>query len=169
MKKFIIPLIFITFASLYFIIILNKKGSNAVNDNLSKFYSVHSNSGCLIADKNMRILMVRSAKTGKYHLPGGTMDNGENAIQTAIRETEEETGIKPIVVKFFKTYSNGFTLFLCTANITNIDANHKFLDEIDKVELVNIHNINDEFLRYPSEYRDILKDKDFISFVTQNG
>lgn len=54
---------------------------------------------CVLLIKNNRILLVKhgpraSIRTGMYGLPGGSVEKGENLKEAAIRELEEETGLK---------------------------------------------------------------------------
>lgn len=48
----------------------------------------------LIRDELGRILLVRRADSGLWALPGGLLELGESLAGTAIRETEEETGLR---------------------------------------------------------------------------
>jgi 8-oxo-dGTP pyrophosphatase MutT (NUDIX family) len=45
------------------------------------------------SDGNFLSLLPHSAKNPKWEEPGGRMDAGETALQCAVRETREETGI----------------------------------------------------------------------------
>jgi 8-oxo-dGTP diphosphatase len=40
------------------------------------------------------LLLVRRCDTGTWELPGGRVDVGETAVQAAVRETAEETGVR---------------------------------------------------------------------------
>jgi 8-oxo-dGTP pyrophosphatase MutT (NUDIX family) len=44
-------------------------------------------------DLTGRLLLVRRCDTGDWELPGGHVDPGESASDTAVRETAEESGI----------------------------------------------------------------------------
>ena len=44
-----------------------------------------------------RLLLVRRCDTGEWELPGGRVDVGESAVDTAVRETAEEAGIAIVV------------------------------------------------------------------------
>jgi ADP-ribose pyrophosphatase YjhB (NUDIX family) len=48
----------------------------------------------LIHDARGRILLARRIDTGRWGLPGGLLELGESLAGTAIRETEEETGLR---------------------------------------------------------------------------
>lgn len=52
-----------------------------------------TSAGLLIRHKG-RILLVRQSETGSWSIPKGTPLSGENLLDTAIRETHEETGVK---------------------------------------------------------------------------
>lgn len=47
----------------------------------------------VVTDDAGRILMIRRSDNGNWAVPGGAMDLGESIVQTAVRETLEETGI----------------------------------------------------------------------------
>ncbi len=51
---------------------------------------------------DIRFLLVKS-RLGVYGFPKGHIEGNENEIETALREVYEETGIKPRLVKGFKT------------------------------------------------------------------
>lgn len=55
----------------------------------------------LIRDERGRILLIRRIDSGRWALPGGLLELGESLAGTAVRETEEETGlrIEPIRVR----------------------------------------------------------------------
>lgn len=44
-----------------------------------------------------RLLMVRRCDSGTWELPGGRVDVGESAVEAAVRETAEESGVRVIV------------------------------------------------------------------------
>lgn len=50
--------------------------------------------GVVFVDKFNKMLMIHSSTYSHWDLPKGTQSEGETPIQTAIRETCEETGIK---------------------------------------------------------------------------
>ncbi|MGD1527094.1 NUDIX domain-containing protein [Vibrio owensii] len=49
--------------------------------------------GIIFVDKHNQMLMLHSATYSHWDIPKGTQSDGETPIQTAIRETREETGI----------------------------------------------------------------------------
>ena len=59
-----------------------------------------------VLDPARRLLMIRRTDSGLYALPGGTHELGETMTETAIRETEEETGMTVQVVGLIGVYSN---------------------------------------------------------------
>ena len=50
--------------------------------------------GIMIRSKDGRVLLVKDAEGGHWEFPGGTMEEGETEIDTALREVEEEIGLK---------------------------------------------------------------------------
>lgn len=59
-------------------------------------------------EKGQLLLVKRKEepKRGFWALPGGFIDNGESAIQAALRELQEETGLEGIVKRFIKIYNH---------------------------------------------------------------
>ena len=52
--------------------------------------------------RGSRILLIKKKKkigAGKWNGPGGRVEDGESVEEAAIRETEEEIGLKPIGIK----------------------------------------------------------------------
>ena len=69
--------------------------------------------GCLMNDSG-QVLLQRRGDKNQWGFPGGGMERGESAEETAIREFYEETGLEVTVehligvyTKFFDTYPNG--------------------------------------------------------------
>jgi 8-oxo-dGTP pyrophosphatase MutT (NUDIX family) len=47
----------------------------------------------LVFDDNHRVLLAKSAETGKWMIPGGSVDPYEHPADAAVREMHEETGL----------------------------------------------------------------------------
>lgn len=58
-----------------------------------KANSMVPSANVVVTDDAGRILMIRRSDNGNWAVPGGAMDLGESIVQTAVRETLEETGI----------------------------------------------------------------------------
>jgi mutator protein MutT len=63
-------------------------------------------SGVLALNDDGQILLQRRRDTGHWALPMGKMELGETPSECAIRETEEETGIRVTVVGLVGIYSD---------------------------------------------------------------
>ncbi len=56
-------------------------------------------------DARERILLTRRMDNGRWCLPGGMMDAGESAIECAIREVWEETGLRVRIDRLIGIYT----------------------------------------------------------------
>ena len=61
--------------------------------------------GILITNTKKQLLLVKRSDNGYWAIPGGAMEPGEYTIDTAIRETFEETGLKINQAELFNVYS----------------------------------------------------------------
>jgi 8-oxo-dGTP diphosphatase len=52
------------------------------------------------------LLLVRRRDSGAWELPGGRVDVGESAVQAAVRETAEETGVRVEVTELAALFSD---------------------------------------------------------------
>lgn len=82
----------------------------------------------IVPDREERTLMVRRRDTGRWQLPSGIIEPGENPADALVREVEEETGLTVSVDRIAAvlgrrrvTYDNGdeceyvTTVFRCSA------------------------------------------------------
>jgi ADP-ribose pyrophosphatase YjhB (NUDIX family) len=60
----------------------------------------------IVADDQGRILLHRRRDNQRWSIPGGRMEVGETIAQTAVREVEEETGLKVRPERLVGIYSN---------------------------------------------------------------
>ena len=60
----------------------------------SKGREVRPAAKVIIRDESNNVIFVESRKSGRYNLPGGGIDRGENPDTAALRELHEEIGIK---------------------------------------------------------------------------
>jgi ADP-ribose pyrophosphatase YjhB (NUDIX family) len=60
----------------------------------------------VVTDAGGRILVTRRTDNSLWTIPGGAMEPGESIVQTAVRETSEETGLTIEIVGMVGVYSN---------------------------------------------------------------
>jgi ADP-ribose pyrophosphatase YjhB (NUDIX family) len=64
--------------------------------------------GCeaAVLDGQGRILLIKRRDNGQWCLPGGGLDAGESAVECALRELREETGLEGRVTRLITVYSS---------------------------------------------------------------
>jgi len=73
-------------------------------------------SNLLVVNESGQILLQRRRDTGQWALPGGKQDFGETPSQCAVRECEEETGVRARVTGFLGVYSDPAHIVQYTPN-----------------------------------------------------
>ena len=61
--------------------------------------------GVIVIDGKGRILLERRSDNGMWGLPGGGIETGESVCETALREVQEETGLKIEITGLVGVYS----------------------------------------------------------------
>ncbi len=102
---------------------------------------------CVVNGQGQVLLQNRSANGETWGFPGGAMEFGESAEETAVREVREETGLDiqinhlvGIYTKYFATYANGdqAQAFVISFHATPIGGNLK----IDNKETFGLEFFN---------------------------
>ena len=130
-----------------------------------KFTLVKAAGGFVLNEKDETLFMFRR---GKWDLPKGKLDKGENPVQCAVRESEEETGLKNIellshLITTYHTYHEGSRYMLKETDwfSMRVSGVQKLIpqseEQITKLEWVSEKNL-DKYLSnsYPS-VEDVLK------------
>lgn len=86
------------------------------NPNAPKANSVVPSANVIVARDDSEILLIRRTDNGNYALPGGALDLGESISDTAVRETEEETGIRCEITGLVGIYTNPRHVIEYTSN-----------------------------------------------------
>lgn len=97
--------------------------------------------GCIITDKNNRILFQKRSDCNQWGFLGGMMEFGESAEETAVREVKEESGLDVKIISLFGVYSKYFAEFSNGDKVQTIV--HMFKAEVVGGELIDS---NDETL-----------------------
>ena len=119
--------------------------------------------GCAIQVGD-RVLMVRDIWSHRWGLPGGGHDPGETARQTAERETFEETGLRVVAGPLLWTSPSHFSVFRCSPTDAEITAHangalvlpKEGYEELLEAHLMNLHDVPESKLRYPSQRAPLL-------------
>lgn len=128
----------------------------------------------LLDDKN-KIMLHRRKDNNSWGLPGGMMELGESLEENAIREVQEETGLRCSDLKLFNIYSgldqyykypdgnevyNVTATYICTKyeGIIDVDLNEGYevkffnIDELPKKLSPTIVPILEEFVSRKKEF-----------------
>jgi 8-oxo-dGTP pyrophosphatase MutT (NUDIX family) len=88
-----------------------------LNDpNAPKPNSLVPAAGVLAVDEHGRVLLQRRRDTGQWAIPMGRQEIGETVTQCAVRETEEETGVKVEVTGLLGIYTDPGHVVLYTSD-----------------------------------------------------
>lgn len=110
----------------------------------------------VLNSQNKFLVLLRSNKTdasGKWSLPGGALEDSEDAYVSIQREINEETGlqvsdIKPYYLRSYSTNENDNVLiigYICTANSENVSVNweHDSYRWVSKLEALQLELTDD--------------------------
>ncbi|MPS65669.1 MULTISPECIES: NUDIX domain-containing protein [unclassified Chryseobacterium] len=127
------------------------------------FFRIIEAAGGIVNDADGNILFIK--RLGKWDLPKGKMEKGESREESAVREIEEETGLKDVeLVRFINTTyhiyieRNGDKVLKCThwfeMNFNGEDTSKPQIEEgITEVAWKNTSQIEEEV--FPSTFKNI--------------
>ncbi|MCW3161560.1 NUDIX domain-containing protein [Chryseobacterium oryctis] len=146
------------------------KELNVYGENINEIWSQFQNlfriieaAGGIVSNSNGEVLFIK--RLGKWDLPKGKMEKGESREESAVREIEEETGLKDVeLVKFINTtyhiYTerNGDKILKCThwfeMNFDGEDTSKPQIEEgITEVAWKNDSLIENEV--FPNTFKNI--------------
>ena len=80
---------------------MNVYGENIeeIWEDFMHMFKIIEAAGGLVKNKNNELLFIR--RMGKWDLPKGKIEKGESLEQAALREVEEETGLKELILEEF--------------------------------------------------------------------
>lgn len=81
-----------------------------------KANSVVPSANVIVVNDQGKILMIRRTDNGNWAVPGGGLDLGESITDTAVRETQEETGITCEITGLVGIYTNPRHVIRYTSN-----------------------------------------------------
>ena len=81
-----------------------------------KANSVVPSANVIVVNDQGEILLIRRTDNGNWAVPGGGMDLGESITDTAVRETQEETGITCEITGLVGIYTNPRHVIRYTSN-----------------------------------------------------
>lgn len=76
------------------------------DDQAPQVNSIRPAAAVAVFNGSNELLMLHRKDNAKWTLPGGTMDYGESLMECAVRELEEETGLKVTIKDTLKIYSD---------------------------------------------------------------
>ena len=128
----------------------------ALDDRISHIPFIQTGSSIIVKNELGQILLQQRSDNGKWGLPGGCQDLGENLKITATRELYEETGIKVTEEELVlidtlsgesrkRMYPNGDIVYnntsLYLVNINSKEINLNIDSESIKLEFFDINNL----------------------------
>jgi len=144
---------------------LNIYGENIdeIWEEFQKLFRIIEAAGGIVSNNEQEILFIR--RLGKWDLPKGKMEKGESREESAVREIEEETGLKDVeLVRFINTTyhiyveRNGEKILKCThwfeMNFDGEDTSKPQTEEgITEVAWKNYSQIKNEV--FPNTFKNI--------------
>ncbi|WP_449401298.1 NUDIX hydrolase [Chryseobacterium wanjuense] len=136
---------------------------NEIWAEFQKLFRIIEAAGGVVNNPDGEILFIK--RLGKWDLPKGKMEKGESREESAVREIEEETGLKEVeLVRFINTTyhiyveRNGDKVLKCThwfeMNFNGEDTSKPQIEEgITEVAWKNTAQIEDEV--FPSTFKNI--------------
>jgi len=144
---------------------LNVFGENIdeIWSEFQRLFRIIEAAGGIVNDPDGKVLFIK--RLGKWDLPKGKMEKGESREESAVREIEEETGLKDVeLVRFINTTyhiyieRNGDKILKCThwfeMNFKGEDTSKPQIEEgITEVAWKNTSQIEEEV--FPSTFKNI--------------
>jgi 8-oxo-dGTP pyrophosphatase MutT (NUDIX family) len=106
----------------------------------------------LLYEDNGRILFplikrteYNGAHSGQVSLPGGKAEAGEDSIQTALREAQEEIGVDPVSVNVIGRLSDFFVIpsnFIVTPVVASVNGTPTFKPDPHEVERIILGDVD---------------------------
>lgn len=81
-----------------------------------KAINIAPSANVIVVNDDGKILMIRRTDNGNWAVPGGAMDLGESIVDTAVRETLEETGIQCEITGLVGIYTDPRHVIHYTSN-----------------------------------------------------
>jgi hypothetical protein len=142
---------------------MNVYGENIeeIWEDFTHMFKVIEAAGGLVKNKNNELLFIR--RMGKWDLPKGKIEKGESLEQAALREVEEETGLKELILEEFLnntfhiyTERNGEKILKTTywfkmTYVGNSQPIPQMEEGISEVSFKNEEMINNEVMRMTFE------------------
>jgi 8-oxo-dGTP pyrophosphatase MutT (NUDIX family) len=95
---------------------MNRRIDYLDDPNAPKANSIVPSVNVAVTDDQGGLLLIQRSDNGNWALPGGAIDVGESLAQAAIRETEEETGIRCEITVLVGIYTNPNHVLHYTSN-----------------------------------------------------
>jgi len=125
----------------------------------------------VIFDKKGRILLSHRRDLDLWNLPGGGVESGELPIETAVRETREETGLKVKIKELIGVYGKSKrdeVVFLFRGRIKGGEL--KKTSEADKHKFFKINKIPENTIpKHKERILDAVKKRSNPVFTRQEG
>jgi 8-oxo-dGTP diphosphatase len=115
--------------------------------------------GAVVLRRGSEVLLVHRPKYDDWSFPKGKVDRGEHPVAAAVREVEEETGLRvrlgrPLSDQHYLVSGRGKTVHYWVARVVGDDdvSTYAANDEIDEVVWVSFERA-EELLTYPRDHK----------------
>ncbi|XP_065057502.1 diphosphoinositol polyphosphate phosphohydrolase 2-like isoform X1 [Rhopilema esculentum] len=124
---------------------------------------------CIKDERKSEVLLVSSSKyVNKWIIPGGAIEPGEDPVSAAVREVEEEAGVRGSVVGFLGIFQNDVSKSRTYIYILKVDNECTYMEnkENRQIKWFAVQQALEELCHKPVQQKYLLK---MMSKISTSG